>query len=117
MPVHFTVTAGTEADCSQAHELIKSMKAECLVADRGYDTDEILHEIETQGMQAVIPPKKNRKVQREYDRCVYENRNKIERSFLKIKSWRGIATRYAKTTASYIAAVQICCLFMWLRIS
>ena len=26
MPVHFTVTAGTEADCSQAHELIKGMK-------------------------------------------------------------------------------------------
>ena len=40
----------------------------------------------------------------------------LENRFLKLKGWRGIATRYAKTTSSYKASVQICCFFMWLNI-
>ncbi|MCL1885433.1 MAG: IS5/IS1182 family transposase, partial [Dehalococcoidia bacterium] len=30
--------------------------------------------------------------------------------------WRGIATRYAKNTTSFVAAVQIRCLALWLRV-
>ncbi|MCL2356080.1 MAG: IS5/IS1182 family transposase, partial [Defluviitaleaceae bacterium] len=30
-----------------------------------------------------------------------------------LKRWRGIATRYAKHTKSYLAAVQIACVFGW----
>ncbi|MDK2127117.1 IS5/IS1182 family transposase, partial [Chitinimonas sp. DQS-5] len=37
--------------------------------------------------------------------------------FLKIKRWRGIATRYAKRLKSFVAAVQIRCLALWLEIS
>jgi len=38
----------------------------------------------------------------------------VENAFLMLKRWRGIATRYAKTTASFLAAVQIRCLAIWL---
>ncbi|MBE8588799.1 IS5/IS1182 family transposase, partial [Xenorhabdus griffiniae] len=31
--------------------------------------------------------------------------------------WRGIATRYAKNRASFLAAVQIRCLVLWLNVS
>lgn len=37
----------------------------------------------------------------------------VENTFLRIKSWRGIATRYAKNTASFLAAVQIRCIALW----
>ncbi|MEW6534362.1 MAG: IS5/IS1182 family transposase, partial [Candidatus Auribacterota bacterium] len=37
--------------------------------------------------------------------------------FLHLKRWRGIATRYAKNAASYLAAVQISCVMRWLQIS
>ena len=47
---------------------------------------------------------------------VYENRYQLEKTFLKLKGWRGIATRYAKNTSSYTAVVQICCMYLWLRI-
>ena len=67
-------------------------------------------------MEAVIPPKKNRKTQRKYDKNIYENRYQVEKSFLKMKGWRGIATKYAKPTSSYKASVQVCCMFMWLNI-
>ncbi|MDR0631675.1 MAG: IS5/IS1182 family transposase, partial [Holosporaceae bacterium] len=33
------------------------------------------------------------------------------------KDWRGIATRYAKNVKSFIAAVQIRCIMLWLKIS
>ena len=122
MPVRIIITDGTVADCSMADELIEGFDADYLLADRGYDTDRVIEQAMIAGMETVIPPKKkippkkNRKKQREYDKDIYENRYQVEKSFLKLKYWRGIATRYAKTTLSYKASVQICCVFMWLNI-
>ncbi|MDR0352761.1 MAG: IS5/IS1182 family transposase, partial [Opitutaceae bacterium] len=31
--------------------------------------------------------------------------------------WRGIATRYVKNASSFLAAIQIRCLYLWLKIS
>ena len=116
MPVRVIITDGTVADCSMAGELIEGIEADYLLADRGYDTDNVIEQTSNAKMEAVIPPKKNRKNQRKYDRNIYENRYQVENRFLKMKGWRGIATRYAKTTSSYKASVQICCVFMWLNI-
>ena len=68
-------------------------------------------------MKAVIPPRKNRTVQRDYDRHLYKQRHLVENAFFHIKQWRGIATRCAKRLSSFLAAVQIRCLALWLRIS
>jgi transposase len=64
-----------------------------------------------QGIKSVIPPKNNRKDQREYDTDIYNLRHLVENAFLHLKRWRGVATRYAKNTASFLAAVQIQCKF------
>jgi transposase len=37
----------------------------------------------------------------------------VENIFEVLKRWRGIATRYAKHTKSYLAAVQIACFVAW----
>ena len=58
------MTPGTTADCSQDGDLIAAMAADHLLADRGYDTNAILEQAARQGMNPVIPPKKNRLVQR-----------------------------------------------------
>jgi transposase len=86
------------------------------LADRGYDSNEILDKAISQNTKTVIPPRKNRKVQREYDKDLYKLRHLVENAFLLLKRWRGIATRYAKNTASFIAAVQIRCIFIWAAI-
>ena len=117
MPVRVVVTQGTTADCTQAGRLVEGITAENLLADRGYDSDAILDQARKQGMTPVIPPKKNRKVQREYDKERYKLRHRIENAFLHLKRWRGIATRYAKNTASFLAAAHIRCLVLWLNIS
>ncbi len=93
------------------------MEADYLLADRGYDTNAILDQAARQGMTAVIPPKKNRLVQRDYDKYLYKLRHLVENAVLHLKGWRGIATRYAKRASSYLAIVQIRCLILWANIS
>ena len=92
------------------------MTIEMLLADRGYDTDEIINYCKAHNIEAVIPPKKNRVVLREYDEYIYKIRHLVENAFLKLKQWRGVATRYAKTTAAFVGAVTVRCLFLWLKV-
>ena len=113
MPVRILITEGTTADCKQAEALIDNIKAKVLLADRGYDSDAIVEKAEKAGMKAVIPPRKNRKTQREYDKELYKLRHFVENAFMILKRWRGVATRYAKNTASFLAAVQIRCIAAW----
>ena len=87
--------------------------ADALFADRGYDTNEVVGLALSAEMQVVIPPKKNRREQREYDQYLYKLRHLVESAFLHLKHWRGIATRYAKNTTSFVAAVQIRCIPLW----
>lgn len=88
-----------------------------MIADKGYDSDAIVEQVQRQGMRAQIPPRKNRKTPRDYDKHLYRQRHLVENAFLHIKQWRGIATRYAKNLASFLAAIQIRCLTLWLQIS
>jgi transposase len=110
------VTAGTVADCKYGEKLIEGIDADVLLADRAYDTNAIINAAVAAGMQVVIPPKKNRKEQREYDEYLYTLRHLVENAFLMLKRWRGIATRYAKNSASFLAAVHIRCIAIWAKI-
>ena len=83
------------------------MAAQFLLADRGYDSNEIIDKAIDSGCEIVIPPKKNRKVQRSYDKEIYRVRHLVENAFLPLKRWRGIATKYAQALTSFAAAVQI----------
>jgi transposase len=117
MPVRIPITAGTTADCTEALQLIKGIDADHLLADKGYDIDEIVNNLRTDGINAVIPPRCNRKVQREYDKGLYIYRHLVENAFMHLKRWRGVATRYAKNPASFLAVVQIRCIALWANIS
>lgn len=117
MPVRMFITSGTTADCTQGSRLIESLNTENLLADREYDSNEIIDAAIAQGMSVVIPPKKNRTEQRAYDKALYKHRHLVENAFMHLKRWRGIATRYAKNTVSFLVAVQIRCIALWAGIS
>lgn len=68
-------------------------------------------------MIPVIPPKRNRTHQRNYDKYLYKLRHLVENAMLHLKRWRGIATRYAKNVSSFLAATHIRCLVLWLAVS
>ena len=103
-------------DCTQAIALIEGIDARALLADRAYDTNEIITFTQDNQIQAVIPSKKNRIEPREYDQYLYRLRHLVENAFLKLKQWRGIATRYAKTTSAFAGAVCVASIFQWLKV-
>jgi transposase len=95
--------------------LISGIYADAFLADRGYDANSIILFARDCSMEVCIPPKKNRKEQRHYDKELYKWRHIVENTFLMLKRWRGIATRYAKNTDSFLAAVHIRSMFDWMR--
>ena len=109
------VTSGTVADCRLGEKLIQGADADYLLADKGYDSDDIVEIAKRNGMEPVIPPRKNRKSQRYFDKEIYKLRCLVENAFLHLKRWRGIATRYAKNTSSFLASVHIRCIALWAK--
>ena len=116
MPIRVFITDASTADCQKASCLIEGIDAGSLLADRAYDTNKIIEQVQSRGIKLVIPPKKNRIVQREYDHHLYRLRHLIENCFLALKRWRGVATRYAKNTKSFLAVVKIRCLAIWAKV-
>ena len=100
---------GTAADCSQ-------LRVHHLLADKAYDTNEIIDTATERGMNPVIPPKRNRREKREYDRALYKLRHLVGNGFLDFKQWRGVATRYAKNSLSYLAICQIRAMMIWTKL-
>ncbi len=99
----FILLPGQAHDMKGVAPLIRDVSFGALLADKDFDVDWLLQELEERGAGAVIPPKANRKIQREYDKDMYKWRHLVENYFAKIKEFRGIATRYDKTDTSYAA--------------
>lgn len=114
LPVRMIITGGNTADCTQAAALIDGLCADHLMADKAYDTNDLLDLLDALGTLPVIPQRKNRKDQRDHDAYLYELRHLVENAFLKLKQWRSVATRYAKTTASFLAECQIAAIMLWI---
>ena len=58
MPIRAIVTDGPRADCKEAIPLIQNLPCKVLLADRGYDSDEIVEHAKNSGLQPIMPPKK-----------------------------------------------------------
>ena len=50
LPVKALITSGTVADCSKAIELIDGLEGDIVIADKGYDSTEIVEFVEESGM-------------------------------------------------------------------
>ena len=113
-PLRLRLSEGQAADSREAPELIQGLAAQVVVGDKGYDADEFVRTIEDQGAQAVIPPRKNRTEQRNYDRHGYKDRNLVERFFNRIKQFRRLATRYDKLAQNFLSMLHLVGAYIWL---
>ena len=114
-PVEFLLTAGQEADVTQAEPLIAAHEAGAYILDKAYDSDAVVAAAKRQGAEAVIPPKKNRKVPRDYDKHLYRERKKVEWFINLIKQYRRVATRYEKTARNFLGFVHVASIMVLLR--
>lgn len=98
---------------TQAPELIKNARSTRVLADKGYDSNAVVAQIEGQGSQAVIPPRRGRRVERAYDRELFKSRFVVEQFFARIKRCRRVATRYEKLAVTFLGMVLLACILVW----
>ena len=115
-PTGFALTPGQACDLDGADILLPQIKADILIADKGFDADErVILPLEKAGKTVVIPPKANRQQPRPYDKDLYKARHLIENFFAKLKQFRAIATRYDKRAINFLAGVYLASTIIWLN--
>jgi transposase len=82
------------------------------VADKGYGVNCLIDAALAGETKVVIPPKKSRKVRRDYDKELYKEQHLVENVFRWLKQWRRLAPRYAKRSDSFLAAFHLRCIFL-----
>lgn len=114
-PICLFITAGQRSDYTKALSLIEGRHMSVLIADKGYDANYMVEAGEKVGAKVVIPPRRNRKVQREYDKELYKERNIIERMFNKMKHFRRVATRYDKLDVTYLSFIFLAAIYLYIK--
>jgi transposase len=112
--VAFRITAGQAAEYQQAILLLEGRQAEAVIADKGYDSAEIVAKVQSLGAVAVIPPRRHWKQPRTFDRELYKQRNRIERCFNALKHFRRFSTRYCRTIEAFRSTTALAC--SWIRL-
>src|SRR5271169_610092 len=106
-PFNLMLTPGQDHDLTCAEPLLETADPRAVIGDKAFDADTLIDALAKRAIIPVIPPKANRKINRECDFALYRERNLIERFFNKIKHYRAIATRYDKLARNFLAAVQL----------
>jgi transposase len=97
----------------QAHDLrgtaalIEGLSCGKLLADRAFDANWLREALADARIEAVIPPKSNRRFPAEFDRDTYKWRHLIKNFFGKLNEYWGITTRCCKTDTSFSAFIAI----------
>lgn len=105
--IDFRLLPGQAHDLRGTADLIAGLACGKLLADRAFDANWLREALTEAKIEAVIPPKSNRRFPAEFDRHTYKWRHLIENFFEKLKEFRGIATRYCKTDESFTAFVSL----------
>jgi transposase len=112
------LTPGQAHDLEGADQLLPDVKADIVLADKGYDAQErVIEALEEAGKKAIIPSKSNAKTPRVYDeqeKELYKERHLIENFFARLKQYRAIATRYDKRAVNFLGGVYLAAIVIWL---
>ena len=113
--IDFRLLPGKAHDLRGTAVLIERLSGGQLLADRAFDANWLRQALAKVAVEAVIPPKSNRRFPAKFDRDTYKWRHLIENFFGKLKEYRGIATRYCKTDTSFTAFIAIAAILIRLR--
>ena len=111
-PVRFILTGGQRNDITQAPALLAGFKPKCVLADKGYDSRQLVAQIHSLGAQLVIPPRSCQQP-RACDKALYRLRNRIERCFARLKQFRRIATRFDRKPSHFLAFLYLASIPLW----
>ena len=111
------LTEGEAHDSTAYDDLMEQRDSDpgAMLADKGYDSDAIRHDLRHRGAVPAIPTKRNRKVQHSVSKPLYALRSRIECFIGHLKEQRRVATRYDKTASSFLGFVLLGCIRLWIR--
>ena len=114
-PLKFVITPGQRNDITQADILLKDVSESYVIADKGYDSDELRSKLIKNDCIPVIPSRSNRKEQYQYDEHLYKERHAIECLFSKMKYFRRVFSRFDKSARNFLAFLSFVGACIWLR--
>lgn len=114
--VAFRLAQGQAHELPQAVPLLASLPSvpKWVVADRGYTSHAFRQHIWDMGARPAIPPQRH-EAPVACPEWIYNNRNKVERLWARLKEWRAVATRYEKTAQSFMGILCIAAALDWLK--
>ena len=93
------------------------VQPEALAGDNAYRSGVIIDQLESEGVQPVIPEKAdkaNDEGNPDFDRELYRRRNVIERLIGRMKEFRRIFGRFEKTAVNYLGMIHVVCICLYL---
>ena len=114
--IAFRLAPGQAHELPHAIPLLDRMPGvpKWVVADRGYTSHAFRQHIWNMGARPAIPPLRHEAPVACPD-WIYNNRNRVERLWARLKEWRAAATRYEKTAASFLGVLCLAAALDWLR--
>ncbi|MEU5068895.1 IS5 family transposase [Streptomyces virginiae] len=134
-PLAFVLTPGQAGDAPAFTKVMTGIRVArprgrprtrptMVLADKAYSSRAIREHLRKRGIRAVIPQPADQVANPKrlgcrggrppaFGKAAYKQRNTVERCINKLKQWRGLATRYDKTTTVYQAALHLAAIHIW----
>lgn len=123
-PVEVLLTGGQAGDNPQLLPLLDGYRQAGraggvrLLADKAYSHPSTRTALRSRRIAHIIPEKSDQIARRKakgsrggrppaFDPEIYKKRNTVERGYLRLKQWRGIATRYDKHARTFLGGVLL----------
>jgi transposase len=113
--VRFVLLPGQRYDTVGVASLIDGLEFDALIADKAFDSNWIIAELNERGAGIVISQHPRRKQPLSIDEEIYKWRHLIENFFCKLKEFKRIAMRSDKTDQSFEALIYLCSAVINLR--
>ena len=105
--VRFELLPGNRHDTVGVAPLIADLEFESFLADKAFDANWIVEEVDKRGAKVVISHMPGRREPLEIDEEMYKWRHLVENFFCKLKEFKRIAMRRDKTDESFSAMIYV----------
>ena len=114
--VAFIVAPGQTHELPHAVPLLDRLPGvpKWVVGDRGLASHAFRQHIWERGARPAIPAKRN-EAPVACPEWIYNNRNRVERLWARLKEWRAVATRYEKTASSFMSILHLAATLDWIK--